>query len=172
MAYRKSLQIMIFDTPSDMPETADDGQIAYCLDIKNSFTFANSSWNPSSRTIVKKSIANINGKSTGLTKIYTLENTGLTFYPITVVFRAVSVSGVVTAPTMAVGSNASSYNNIVASSLLSNVLATLGAGGGAPQTANFSPALAGGTEIYANVSIGAIASNYTFQIEIIGFYDN
>jgi hypothetical protein len=55
-------------------------------------------------------------------------------------------------------------------SLLNSVLTLTGATT-SPQNASTSPALAGGTVIYANVSLGALATSYTFKVDVIGFYD-
>ena len=40
-----------------------------------------------------------------------------------------------------------------------------------PQNARTSPAFAGGTVISANVSLGTLATSYTFKVDVIGFYD-
>lgn len=62
------------------------------------------------------------------------------------------------------------YDNIATGSLLNTVLTLTGATT-SPQNASTSPALAGGTVIYANVSLGALATSYTFKVDAIGFYD-
>lgn len=174
MAYVCTEQIMIFTLQSDLTGvTAGNGQLALTLDVFKLFTYStsSSSWIPSSSVSVKKSIATVTGTSTGATTIYTLEASTLNFYPIMVIFRAVSISGVVIIPTVSVGTNSTSYNNIATGSLLSSVLSTIGANGGAPQAASTSIPLAGGSVIKANVTIGATATSYTFNVEVIGFYD-
>lgn len=172
MALKKYSQIMLVDLYSDLSGlTPDTGQFAYALDVKASFIFDGISWNPSNKVQVMKSAVVVNGKSTGTTLVFTLPAFLLNFYPTQVIFRAVNVGGVTTAPTVSVGTNSSSYNNIVSASLLSTVLATLGATAGAPQNASISLPLAGGLQIFANVSIAALATNYTFNVEVIGFYD-
>jgi hypothetical protein len=164
---------MIFNAQSDLTGvTADNGQLAYCMDIQSTFIFNGTTWMPSARTVVKKSTVNINGKTTGATSIYTLEASNLKFYPIIVIIRAVNISGVTTAPTVSVGTNSTSYNNIATASLLNTILSTIGATGGSPNMATASYPISGGTSIFANVSIAAIATNYTFNVEIVGFYDN
>ncbi len=168
--YVKSSQIAIYAHQSDLPSTADVGQIAYCSDIKLSFVFDGSVWMASSRTVVKKSSVTINGKNTGATAIYTLENASVNFFPIMIVPRVVNISGVTTAPTVSIGTNSTSYNNIATGSLLSSVLATLSVGSGAPYMAPYSPSLSGGTVIYANVTIAAVATTYSVVYDIIGYY--
>lgn len=167
--------IQKFDTFSSLSSfVGNDGDVAWCADVRLTFIYsaANAGWQPSNRLVVKKSNVTVTATSTGPTLIYTLEQAGgFNFYPSLVIPRVVNVSGVSTAPAVALGTNASSYNNIATASLLSSALATLGANGGAPQTANFSPALAAGAAIYANVTTAAIATAYQVKYDIIGFYD-
>lgn len=169
--YVKSSQITIYKKQSDLPTTADTGQLAYCLDVRIPFTFYGTAWMASSRTTVKKSTITINAKNTGATAIYTLESTSLNFYPIMIIPRVVNISNVTTPPTASIGTNSTSYNNIATSSLLSTVLAALSVGSGAPYNASYSPALTGGSVIYANISVGAIATTYSIQYDIVGYYN-
>lgn len=173
MAIRYYLQRMVVDNKSDLSSIAPNaGTIAYCLDTPNiAFQWDGSNWNTSNKTQVLKSTVAVNGKTTGATLVYTLPASTLNFYPTQIIVRAVSISGVTTPPTVSVGTNSTSYNNIATGSLLNTVLNTVGATGGSPQNASTSFPIAGSTAIYANVTIGAIATNYTFYIEVIGFYD-
>lgn len=172
MAILYSTQIMIVDAQSSLPTAASTGQFAYCIDTMIMFTWNGTTWMPSSKVTVKKSSASVNLKSTGTTLLYTLESTTLNFYPIMIVPRAtgVGISTVVLGPTFTIGTNSTSYNNIATSSLLSSIITAL-TGGSSLSTNSYSPALAGGTAIYSNVSIGASATNYTVLFDIIGFYD-
>lgn len=170
--YVKSTQVMIFTLQSDLTSlTADNGQLALCLDVLKLFYYNGTTWLPFATTNVKKSTATVTGTgSTSQTLIYTMEASTLKFYPLMVVFRAVNISGVTTPPTVSIGTNATSYNNIAAGTLLTTLLSTLGAGNGVPQTAISTPVI-GGAAIYANVTIAGLATSYTFNVEIVGFYD-
>lgn len=172
MSVMKYKQVMVVDTQSTLPTVAEAGDIAYCMDVKLIFNFDGTTWVPSNRTVVKKSGVTVNGKVTGATLIYTLESSNLKFYPIMVVARVVNISGVIIRPTISIGTNSSSYDNIVTASLLATLLSTLGAESGAPQDASTSPQLAGGTAIYANVSLGATATTYQVKFDVIGYYDS
>jgi hypothetical protein len=171
MAIQKYMQIMVVDTYSNLPVTADTAQIAYCLDTKLSLTFDGTQWTNSNRVSIKKSSVIVNGKNTGTTKIYTLEDNGSNFLPTMVIMRNSNISGVIIKPTVSFGSNVSSYDNIATGSLLSTLLSTLGASAGVPQIATVVTPLAGGTDIYANVSIAASATTYSFKVDLLGYYE-
>lgn len=167
-------QIMRVDTQANLPATANIGEFAYCIDVGLVFIFDGTNWNVSSKVAVKKTSTSVNAKNTGATAVYTLEASSLKFFPILIIPRAtgVGVSGVTVGPTISVGTNSTSYNNIASTSLMGNILSTLSAGSSAPSTTSFSPALTGGTQIFVNVTVGALATNYTVLYDIIGFYDN
>lgn len=169
-----STQIMIVDTQANLPSSAATGQFAYCLDTTITLIYNGSAWLPGSKVQVKKTTVSVNGKNTGTTTLYTLEASSLNFYPIMIVPRAtgVGVSGVVTGPTMSIGTNSSSYNNLANATLMGSLLTSLTGGSSVASTTTSSPALAGGTAIVANVTIGAVATNYTELFDIIGFYDS
>jgi hypothetical protein len=165
-------QILYIDSYASLPAGVDSGQLAMDMTTFSTYLFNGNAWTPLGRVIIKKDATPVNGKTTGTTLLYTLEASSLNFYPFAVIPRSSSpgVSGVTTGPTVSIGSNATSYNNIAAASLLSNALTTL-TGGNSLSAAVQSPALAGGTQIYANVTIGAIATNYTLKYDILGYYD-
>lgn len=165
-------QIMKVDTYAGLPATATSGQLAMDMSTYSTYLYNGSAWTPLGRVIIKKDMNPVNAKTTGTTLLYTLEASSLNFYPFAIVPRAsgVGISGVTTGPTMTIGSNATSYNNIASASLLSNVLSLLT--GANPTSASVSsPALPGGTPIFANVTVGAIATNYTAKFDILGYYD-
>lgn len=166
-------QIMYVDNYAGLPASATVGQLAMDMATMSTYLFNSSgSWAPLGRVIIKKEMTSVNGKATGATLLYTLEASSLNFYPFAIIPRAtgVGVSGVTTGPTISIGSNPTSYNNIASSSLLANALSTL-TGGSSISAAVSSPGLPGGTAIYANVSIAAIATNYTMKYDILGYYD-
>lgn len=171
MAIQRYTQIMVVDSQANLPATAQQGDFAYCMNTALSFFYDGTQWQVSTKVVVKKTSAIVNAKTTGAISLYTLESSSLNFYPTMIVPRSSNISGVVTPPTISIGSNASSYNNIASSGLLSTVLSTIGAGSGVPQQTTFSPALAGGVSIFANVTISAVATNYSVIYDILGFYD-
>lgn len=172
MAYIRSTQTMIFANYTDLPTAAMDGDLAFCQDTQLSYRYnaTMTTWAPLTRELVKISTVVIDGKTTGATTIYTLEGSGsLNFYPAQIVIRPVTITGATLKPTISVGSNASSYDNIATGSMLNTVTSLLGITS-QPQNVSTSPALAGGTVIKANVTIGALATTYTFKIDILGYY--
>lgn len=172
MAVIKYAQIMYVDSYGGLPSTADVGQLALDMATMSTYQWNGNSWAPLGRVIIKKEMNSVNAKATGTTLIYTLEPSALNFYPFAVVPRAASpgISGVTLSPAVSIGSNATSYNNIASASLLSSALSALTAGN--PLSAAVSsPALAGGTAIYANVTTAAVATNYTLKYDILGYYD-
>jgi hypothetical protein len=164
-------QILKVATYSDLPESASTLQLARTRDTKITYEFDGTMWLPLNRTSIKKSSVIVNGKTTGAVPIYTLEQSNMSFYPTQIIIRAVNISGATLKPTLSVGTNASSYDNIASGSLLNSITSLLGITS-QPQNVSTSPALSGGAVIYANVSIGALATNYTFKVDIIGYYEN
>lgn len=165
-------QIMYVDSYAGLPGSADAGQLAMDMSTSTTYQFNGSAWLPLGRVIIKKEANSVNAKNVGTTLIYTLEPSPLNFCPFAVVPRStgVGISGVTLGPAISIGSNATSYNNIASASLLNNAPSALTAGN--PLTASTSsPALPGGTAIYANVTTGATATNYTLKYDILGYYD-
>lgn len=174
MAIMRYGQVIVVDTQASLPASALAGDIAFALDTKLSFTFDGTTWNPSSRILVKKGTNTVNGKVTGNTLVYTLENSSFGFVPLFVHVKAINVAGVVTPATVTIGTNASNYDDILASTLLDALLVTTGLS----KTYNAAqvkavPSLSGGTAIYARVpTLGAaIATNYSVRFDIMGYYE-
>jgi hypothetical protein len=108
----------------------------------------------------------IDGKTTGATTIYTtLEDNR--FVPLFINIESTSVSGVITPPTIAIGTNETSYNNIKSGTLLSananNDTQNL-------EVASVITSVAPSTDIKVNVTIGAVATTYILRVTLIGFY--
>ncbi len=165
-------QTMYVDTFASLPSVADNMQLAFVIDTQSSYYFnlATTSWLPLGRQVVKRSTVVVDGKTAGATTIYTLEPAGgLNFYPTQIVMRAVNINTAIIKPTFSVGSNASTYDNIATGSLLNTLTSLLGITA-QPLNVSTSPALAAGTQIKANVTVGATATAYTFYIDILGYY--
>jgi hypothetical protein len=174
MAFISATQTLKYQFYTDLPAAAQDGDLAWCQDTNLSYRYSSnaSTWAPLTRELVKTSTVTIDGKTTGATTIYTLEGSGtLNFYPTQIVIRQVSVTGtVILKPTFSVGSNSTAYDNIASGSLLNTVTSLAGITQ-QPMNVGSSPALAGGTVIKANVTVGATTTgNYQFRIDVLGYY--
>lgn len=172
MAFIGATQTFKYQLYTDLPGTAQDGDLAWCVDTNLSYRYSSaaSTWAPLTRELVKTSSVIIDGKTTGATTIYTLEGSGtLNFYPTQIVIRPVTITSATLKPTFSVGTNSTAYDNIAAGSLINGVTTLLGITS-SPMNASSSPALTGGTVIKANVTIGALATSYTFKIDVLGYY--
>lgn len=120
------------------------------------------------RPLAPYGVTGINAKNTGSTGIYTTE-TGLgRFYPVAVLFEATNTASVSIVATISVGTNASSYNNILAASGLAgltsnNAIITF------PLTAA-AVSVPASTAIVMNVTVGATATTMTVSCYLIGYY--
>lgn len=112
-------------------------------------------------------ISGIDGKSSGSTLFFTSEVAN--YRCLYLVLDLTTVSGLVTASTVSVGTNASSYNNLLSGTLLT-ALSSASSSIVIPMT-GVAPDIAGATNIYLNVSGLAIATTYTFNATLVGFYD-
>lgn len=106
----------------------------------------------------------IDGKTTGSTAIFTAPQ-GFVVFGIQVVNT--DVTSVITPPVISVGTNSSSYNNIMSASVLTNlsgVNSVLNLG-------NSNPSLHIQTDdvVYCKVSVAALATTFDFQILLIGY---
>jgi hypothetical protein len=172
MAFIGATQTFKYQLYTDLPTVASDGDLAWCQDTNLSYRFSASlaSWAPLTRELVKTSSVTVNGKTTGSTLIYTLEGSGsLNFCPTQIVVRPITITSATLKPTFSVGSNATTYDNIASGTLLNSVTSLLGITT-QPMNVSTSSLMAGGTQIYCNVTIGALATSYTFQVDILGYY--
>lgn len=116
-------------------------------------------------------IGNIDATTIAATKVFTTDNNGLNFYYQFSRIILESSSGVVlNSFVYSLGSNASSYNNIVSNPGLS-VLTTAGSfanqfPGGGIQIASIAP----NTDIYINLTGAVTATTFRIGVEIFGDY--
>jgi hypothetical protein len=170
LSYR---QILYADTVSELPMSSKKGDLAYVDDVNLYYKFDGSQWILTERVVVKKGLSTVNGLIAGNTLVYTLENTtGMTFVPLFIHVEAINMSGVITPPTVSVGTNAPNYNNILNLTAMDSILNTTGL----IKTYNVSsaigvPSIPPGTAIYTRVGGLAIATTYAFRIDIIGYYN-
>lgn len=108
--------------------------------------------------------ADVVGTSTGPTAVFTAPQPFVIF-----AIQAVttSISGLILGPSISLGTNASSYNNI----LPIEVLTSLSALNNALMLTTTNPAYVMQTNdtLYVNVTTAAIATTYNFQIIVIGY---
>ena len=107
----------------------------------------------------------INLKNTGATLLFNSINSSSPFFPSLIRIYTNNATGIVTPPTLSIGTNASSYNNIRAVTLT-----TASASG---QYVDYLPSyplapLAANAEVYVNVTIAAIATTYSARFAIYG----
>lgn len=169
-------QILYADTLDELlaTTTADDGQLAYAINVKQYMRYNSSlaKWQSSDRIVVKRSTVVVDAKVLGSTKILTLENIPQNFYPIQVVPRVSNISSVLTPPSLTIGSNSPTFDNIATTSIIDNLISALNSGSGAPKSASQSPPLPANTEIYARVSGVALATNYKLMFDLVGYYES
>lgn len=106
----------------------------------------------------------VDGKSTGNTAVFTAPQ-GFVVFGIQVVNT--NVSGVITPAVVSIGSNSSSYNNILNAAVLTN----FGAVNSVLNLTNTNPSVHLQTDdvVYIKVSVAAIATSFSFQVLLIGY---
>lgn len=109
-----------------------------------------------------------NSRSTGAVLIGYTENNGKSFYPNLVRIVSLSATLITVNATISFGTNASSYNNILTATLLVN-LASINKYVNLFVTSAIS-IIPPNTPIYMNISIGAIGTEQSYRIDIIGDY--
>lgn len=109
-------------------------------------------------------VADVDGTATGATAIFTAPQ-GFGISQIQIV--STGISGLLFAPTISVGTNSSSYNNIITLSALTLLTAT----GDTINTHPLNPCYIPQTNdtIYCNVTTAALATSYNFQLVVIGY---
>lgn len=108
-------------------------------------------------------------KSTGATAIQTSENGTQRFMPLQVIIECTAASAIVGAATISVGTNASSYNNLLAATALTGVTAANNMlGFNLPLVATSS--VAANTAINVNVTIAATGTSQVARVDILGYY--
>lgn len=120
----------------------------------------------SSSGIVVKNVA-VDGKTVGNTLIFTTDAVK-TFVPVSINVTITAVSGLSLVSTVSVGTNSPNYNNICGAALLTG-LDSNNETIQIPLIANLN-AISAGSQVYARVSIGSIATTYDLNVAIAGFY--
>lgn len=109
-------------------------------------------------------VQDVNGKSTGSTEVVTLPN-GFVIFDVQIVLT--NASGIVLAPSISIGTNSSSFNNIVAISTLT----PLSIANDAFTLSAFNPGIHLNEDdvVYVKVTTAAIATIYEFDVVLIGY---
>lgn len=110
----------------------------------------------------------MNGKTTGATLMGTTENGPLTFIPMFASIHCTNGTAITITPTLSIGTNSTSFNNIVPATLLS-VLSAAGVFTN-PTLAASGAAVPANTSISVNITIGAVATTMTIDIHLFGYY--
>ncbi len=110
----------------------------------------------------------IDGTTTGSTTIFTTESGWGDFYITNCMVAPTSISGLVSVSTVSIGTNSSSFDNLVGTTLLTGLSSvTLFQ----PLTILANPILIpSSTAVTINVSGAAVAAAYTFKVILTGYY--
>lgn len=114
------------------------------------------------------SIAGVNAKNTGITTVFTTENGTQNFYPTAVYIESTAASSIATPISVCVGTNAASYNNIMAVSAATGLI-TSGLHMPLPLSV-VTAVVPANTAIVANITIAAVGTSQTITIHVEGFY--
>lgn len=107
-------------------------------------------------------------KTSGVQSLFTTRNDSQSFVPIMLVIELTAVSSLITVCTLSFGSNAS-CNNVMAATLLAG-LTGLNSTIQLPINSSVITTIPANTSMGINVTIPAIASTYSGNIFVIGFY--
>lgn len=121
------------------------------------------------KELVSLDVMGINAKNTGAILIGTTENGTQKFHPMYAVMVCSGGTLITIVPSLSIGTNASSYNNIVSAISLVNMTAA-----GNMTQPSLSASLgniAANTNVYANITIGATATTCLVDIHLFGFYN-
>lgn len=105
-------------------------------------------------------------KTVAATKIGTTE-IGKRFVPCFIVIEIIAISGSVSVATGSVGTVADSYNDTMSATPLTGLTSV---NKFLNITIASSKSIAGGTDIYYNVSVGAVATTSVGRVDIMGYY--
>lgn len=112
-------------------------------------------------------VENVDGTAAASTKIGTTD-AGMQFVPIFVNVEVTALTGFVSVASLSIGTNATSYNDILVITPLTGVISA--------NTILQVPANAllksvpSATDIFVKITTGAIASSYTLRVSVLGFY--
>lgn len=114
--------------------------------------------------------ATIDAKTIASTAIDTTE-TARRFYPLFATFEVVSASAVISVATLSIGTNATTYNNILAATAMTGLTSANAMMQSGTLLVVAGASIAPNTEIRVNVSVGYIATTANLKVLLHGFYD-
>lgn len=119
--------------------------------------------------LTRLTIKGVNAKNTGATLVGTTENGTARFYPVMVVFEMTVASVIAIVPTVSIGTNSATYNNILAAAALTGM--TTANSMICSSVVGAVNSVAPNTGINVNVSVGATATTATLDIHVLGYYN-
>lgn len=120
------------------------------------------------RPLTKFTKVDIDAKTSGAVKIGTTENGTERFHPLFAICMVSSASGISLVPSLSVGTNGSSYNDIVTATAMTGLTAVnmMLRSDIVTATATVGP----NTDIYVNITVGATATAMKVIIHLFGYY--
>lgn len=112
-------------------------------------------------------IAGVNAKTTGATVIFTTESVS-NFYVTGVTVESTSATAITVPATLSVGTNAATYNNILAAGAMTSLTAANLFSMLLPTVA--SVVVAASTAINVNISVAATGTSQTLTVGVQGYY--
>lgn len=118
--------------------------------------------------IIATTLFGVNLKNTGSTKIMTTENGNRNLYLFAAHFESSAASSIVTPATACIGTNSTSYNNILFATALTGLTGT---GIHLPVSFNAtSSVVPPNTDVFVNVTIASVGTSQTGNVILIGYY--
>lgn len=119
----------------------------------------------SSSSMLIFSLTNVDGKTVAATPLGTVP-AGKNFVPVVASFVPISIVGTGTAPTVSLGTNSSTYNNLLASQVYTSTVGLFTSNtftGAKPVVTSAVPA-------FVNVSIASTYTTYVFDYSVLGYF--
>lgn len=119
-------------------------------------------------TIPLSIIRGLDGKSTGAISLFT-NDTGRDLYLVDIRAVGNSISGLVTPPTLSIGTNGATYNNIISATALPAAIsgANLTQSILNPLSFGTGQKILNGVEVFVNHTVGATATTYLYDLLLI-----
>lgn len=116
-------------------------------------------------TIKRYTKKNINATVNAATLLFTTENDGKRFIITNIIIETTSISGFISVATLSIGTNASVYTNIVATTATASVINN--------NTNNgvITSSVAANSDVYVNITIPAVATTNLIRVDVIGYYE-
>lgn len=152
------------------------GDVAYAFDTKLRYMSNGSSWFPTDALRVIRGTAVVDLRAAAATKILTLPPTSYRFVVLGAHVEVTELTGsIVTQPSLSVGTNSSSYNNLFTNTGLAGLLTAVGlTSSNSLSLASAAPALPGASDVYAKVNVGPIGvglTAYKARIDLMGYFE-